>query len=41
MNNMGFEVSEEYALKLYAEDPLAPFCDQFYQILGVIYIDDN
>ena len=41
MSAMDFEVGEDYALKLDAEDPLAPFRDRFYQIPGVIYMDGN
>jgi kynureninase len=41
VSKMDFDVSEEYALRLDAEDPLASFNDRFYQIPGVIYMDGN
>jgi kynureninase len=41
MSKIDFDVSEEYALRLDAEDPLAPFRDRFYQIPGAIYMDGN
>jgi len=41
MSETDFEVGEEFALRLDAEDPLASFRDRFYHIPGVIYMDGN
>jgi len=41
MRETSFEVGEDYAVRLDAEDPLASFRDRFYQIPGVIYMDGN
>jgi kynureninase len=41
VSRMDFEVGEEHALRLDAEDSLASFRDRFYQIPGVIYMDGN
>ena len=38
---MGFELGEEYALKMDAEDPLARYRDRFYGPPGRIYMDGN
>jgi len=38
---MRFELGEDYALRLDAEDPLAVFKDRFYHIPGSIYMDGN
>ncbi len=38
---MEFELGEEYALRMDAEDPLAPYRERFYQIPGKIYMDGN
>jgi kynureninase len=36
-----FQLGEDFALQLDAEDPLASFRDRFYHIPGVIYMDGN
>jgi len=41
MGENNFQLGEDFALELDAEDPLAPFRDRFYQIPGVIYMDGN
>ena len=38
---MEFELGEEYALRMDAEDPLAQYRKRFYQIPGKIYMDGN
>ena len=38
---MEFELGEDYALQMDAEDPLAGYKDRFYHIPGKIYMDGN
>jgi len=38
---MGFQLGEDYALRLDAEDPLATYRDRFYRLPGVTYMDGN
>jgi kynureninase len=38
---MRFELGEDYALKLDAEDPLAGYKDRFYRLKDCIYMDGN
>ncbi|TEU10039.1 kynureninase, partial [Candidatus Bathyarchaeota archaeon] len=38
---MKFELGEDYALRLDAEDPLAGYKDRFYHLPGKIYMDGN
>jgi kynureninase len=38
---MGYELGEDYALRLDAEDPLAGYRDRFYLLKGTIYMDGN
>jgi len=41
MRDYAFQLGEDFAIKLDAEDPLAKFRDRFYQIPGVVYMDGN
>jgi kynureninase len=38
---MGFELGENFAVKLDEEDPLASYRDRFYHLPGKIYMDGN
>ena len=38
---MKFELGEDYALWLDADDPLAGYKDRFYHLPGKIYMDGN
>ena len=38
---LGYDLGEDFALKLDDEDPLAAFRDRFYHIPGSIYMDGN
>ncbi len=41
MSEDDFQLGEDFALRLDAEDPLGKFRDRFYRIPGVIYMDGN